>query len=65
MKVGDWVTWNGGSNIGRVAHVLGDVVQVKITTTHPNKLSATTFTIPYPPKQLTVIPEVIAKIINS
>jgi hypothetical protein len=65
MKVGDWVTWNGGSNIGKVIRVGEEIVQVEVTTYPPNRLSATIFTLPYPPKQLTVIPEVIAKIINS
>jgi hypothetical protein len=41
------------------------IVQVRITATHPNKLSETTFTLPYAQEVLTVIPEVIAKIINS
>jgi hypothetical protein len=66
MKVGDWVTWNGGSNVGRVKSMKeGDVVDVEITIYPPNRLSATIFTLPYPTEKLTVIPEAIAKIINS
>jgi hypothetical protein len=65
MKVGDWVTWNGTSNVGRVVSMSCGIVQVRITATHPNKLSETTFTLPYAQEVLTAIPEAIAKIINS
>jgi hypothetical protein len=64
MKVGDWVTWDN-TNVGRVSGVANGIAWVCITATHPNKLSDTTFTLPYPAENLKVIPEVIAKIINS
>ena len=65
MKVGDWVMWNGGSSTGVVKAVGNGVAQIYITTLSPNKLSLTTFTVPYPIEKLTVIPEAIAKILNS
>lgn len=70
MKIGDWVTWTNGTGAGEVTAFVknrdGDVtVHVQITSTHPNKLSDTVYTLPFPYKVLTVVPEAIAKIINS
>jgi hypothetical protein len=65
MKVGDWVMWKNGTRVGRVKTLSCGIVQVHITVTHPNKLSDTSFTLPYAQEVLTVIPEAIAKIINS
>lgn len=65
MKIGDWVTWNNSTNVGQVGWVECGIAQVKITVYPPDKLSATTFTLPYAQEVLTVVPEAIAKIINS
>jgi hypothetical protein len=65
MKLGDWVVWSNGSRAGEVTWLEAKVVHVRIITHHPNKLSSTFYTLPYPSEELTVIPEAIAKIINS
>ena len=64
MKVGDWVMWKNGTRAGQITW-LDTVAHVKITATSPNKLSETVYTLPYGFEELTVIPEAIAKIINS
>ena len=71
MKIGDWVTWTNGTGAGEVTAFVrpmggrGVVVQVRVIKTHPNKLSDTSYTLPYLYEDLTVVPEAIAKIINS
>jgi len=65
MKVGDWVMWSNGFRAGQITWLETKVVHVRIITHHPNKLSSTLYTLPYPTEVLTVIPEAIAKIINS
>lgn len=65
MKIGDWVIWTNGTGAGRVKGMSNGIVDVEVTTTHPNKLSVSVFIVPYPYEELTVIPEAIAKIINS
>ena len=71
MKLGDWVTWTNGTSAGQVTAFTrpmggrGVVVQVRVTATHPNKLSDTVYTMPYLYEDLKVVPEAVAKIINS
>lgn len=71
MKIGDWVTWTNGTGAGEVTAFTrpmggqGVVVQVRITAMHPTLSFATTYTVPYLYEDLTVVPEAIAKIINS
>lgn len=65
MKIGDWVTWTSGTGAGRVKGMSNGIVDVEVTTTHPNKLSVSVFILPYPIEVLTVVPEAVAKIINS
>lgn len=71
MKIGDWVTWTNGTGAGEVTAFIkheggrGLFVQVRIIKRHPNKLSDTSYIVPYLYEELTVVPEAIAKIINS
>lgn len=70
MKLGDWVTWTNGTSAGEVTAFTkttgGKVVaHVRRTRHHPTLSQATYVTVPYPYEELTVVPEAIAKIINS